>query len=165
MLGIKTVTLTRNSSLLAPDFTQLLRLYLSSFPLSTMQLTLLASLAVLCSAAFAAPSERRGDSLAEIIACAYSISWWKYKLIPIHRCGQRLERYYSRCPQAWWCCDQSHCWYGILSSSQFAANDCSDVQDDLDNLTVKVLTPEKRDNVDLVDVEACKYPLHNFSCL
>lgn len=100
MLGIKTVTLTRNSSLLAPDFTQLLRLYLSSFPLSTMQLTLLASLAVLCSAAFAAPSERRGDSLAEIIACAYSISWWKYKLIPIHRCGQRLERYYSRCPQA-----------------------------------------------------------------
>lgn len=77
MLGIKTVTLTRtNSSLLAPDFTQLPRLYLLSFPLSTMQLTLLASLAVLCSAAFAAPSERRdgSDSLAEIIACACSTS-------------------------------------------------------------------------------------------
>lgn len=102
MLGIKTVTLTRNSSLLAPDFTQLPRLYLLSFPLSTMQLTLLASLAVLCSAAFAAPSERRdgSDSLAEIIACACSISLWKYKPTPIHRCGQRLERYYSRCPQA-----------------------------------------------------------------
>lgn len=66
-----------------------------------MQLTLLASLAVLFSAAFAAPSKRDGsDSLAEIIACACLTSLWKYELTCMHRCGQRLERHNCRRPQA-----------------------------------------------------------------
>lgn len=36
-----------------------------------MQLTLLASLAVLCTSALAAPAERRDDSLVDVIACEW----------------------------------------------------------------------------------------------
>lgn len=150
MLGIKTVTSTRNSSLLAPDFTQLSRLYLLSFPLSTMQLTLLASLAVLCSAAFAAPADRRdgSDSLAEIIA--YVDNDLNDVTVDVLKRDDALVKVIADVQD-----DLDNLTVKVLTGRDDAlVKVIADVQDDLDNLTVKVLTPEKRDNVDLVDVEA-----------
>ncbi|KAG2148904.1 hypothetical protein DEU56DRAFT_85281 [Suillus clintonianus] len=68
MLGIKSVTSWLYSSIVLYPRLQLYTCIPS--PLFNMQFTLFASLAILCSAALAAPSDRRGgsDTLAEIIA-------------------------------------------------------------------------------------------------
>ncbi|KAG1782163.1 hypothetical protein EV702DRAFT_511182 [Suillus placidus] len=129
----------------------------SKSPWRIMQLTLLASLAVLCSAAFAAPSERRdSNSLAEIIA--YVDNDLNDVTVDVLKRDDALVKVIADVQD-----DLDNLTVKVLTARDDAlVKVIADVQDDLDNLTVKVLTPSKRDNVDLVDVEACKYYSHNF---
>lgn len=142
MLGIKTDLGFYFSIVLYPSLQQFSFLLFTS-----MQLTLLASLAVLCSAAFAAPSERRdSNSLAEIIA--YVDNDLNDVTVDVLKRDDALIKVIADVQD-----DLDNLTVKVLTGRDDAlVKVIADVQDDLDNLTVKVLS--KRDNVDLVDVEA-----------
>ncbi|KAG1748088.1 hypothetical protein EDB19DRAFT_1684167 [Suillus lakei] len=143
MLGIKSVSLT---SILQSTFTLDFNCLVILHPLSTMQFTLLASLAILCSTAFAAPSG--SDSLAEIIA--YVDNDLNDVTVDVLKRDDALVKVIADVQD-----DLDNLTVKVLTGRDDAlVKVIADVQDDLDNLTVKVLTPERRDNVDLVDVEA-----------
>lgn len=114
-----------------------------------MQFTLLASLAVLCTTAFAAPSG--SDSLAEIIA--YVDNDLNDITVDVLKRDDALVKVIADVQD-----DLDNLTVKVLTGRDDALiKVIADVQDDLDNLTVKVLSPDKRgnsNNVDLVDVEA-----------